>query len=84
MLSIKNIGLGHYSHPFLYQAFVDTNTGREGILVAIAPNLMDDDHTHRRKDPERPVIDHIKPVAWLRPYGGGREWSTALSCLERP
>ncbi|WP_406509065.1 hypothetical protein [Streptomyces sp. NBC_00212] len=25
-----------------------------------------------------------QPVAWLRPVGGGREWTTSLYCLADP
>ncbi|MET8566153.1 hypothetical protein ABZV75_38430 [Streptomyces flaveolus] len=31
-----------------------------------------------------PLPDGTRPVAWLRPAGGGREWTTSLGALTDP
>jgi hypothetical protein len=58
----RYLGLGHESHPLLGTLVVDTASGRVGILRAIVQ-----DDPRRRAGLRR---------AWLRPEGGGVEWTT--------
>ncbi|MFF8911673.1 hypothetical protein [Streptomyces olivaceoviridis] len=57
----------HRRHPWIGRAVLDNETGRRGILRAVAP-----------------LPESTRPVAWLRPSGGGREWTTSLGALSDP
>ncbi|MGW3463502.1 hypothetical protein ACWDE9_29675 [Streptomyces olivaceoviridis] len=57
----------HRRHPWIGRAVLDNETGRRGILRAVAP-----------------LPESTLPVAWLRPAGGGREWTTSLGALSDP
>ncbi|MFE9356359.1 hypothetical protein [Streptomyces olivaceoviridis] len=59
----------HRRHPWIGRAVLDTATGRRGILRAVAP---------------LPNSNSTRPVAWPRPAGGGREWTTSLGALSDP
>ncbi|MEU5445811.1 hypothetical protein [Streptomyces griseofuscus] len=58
----------HSEHPWIGREVTDTATGRRGILRALAP--------------EGDIVP--APVAWLRPVGGGREWTTDPGALADP
>ncbi|MFC9484601.1 hypothetical protein ACFTZM_00790 [Streptomyces hydrogenans] len=59
----------HQKHRWIGREVEDTVTGRRGILTAVAPDGAD------------PLA---RPLAWLRPLGGGTEWTTAPAALAKP
>lgn len=67
----------HHPHPWLGRQVRDGATGKTGVLCAIAPEPDDG-------PPKEPVVrlEDRPPVAWLRPVGGGREWTTDPNRLE--
>ncbi|MGW4781464.1 hypothetical protein ACWEPA_33000 [Streptomyces filamentosus] len=59
----------HQKHRWLGREVEDTVTGRRGILTAVAPD---------------PADPRARPLAWLRPLGGGTEWTTTPAALASP
>lgn len=59
----------HQKHRWLGREVEDTVTGRRGVLTAVAPDAAD---------------PRARPLAWLRPLGGGTEWTTPPSALANP
>ncbi|MFF6888723.1 hypothetical protein ACFY9F_36735 [Streptomyces sp. NPDC012421] len=59
----------HQAHRWLGREVEDTVTGRRGILTAVAPEGAD---------------PRARPLAWLRPLGGGTEWTTFPAALANP
>lgn len=69
--------LWHQEHPLLGHRVLDTENGRIGILRAICPEPADAGALAKIQPFKR------TPMAWLAPIGGGREWTTATSAIEK-
>ncbi|WP_255956066.1 hypothetical protein [Streptomyces odontomachi] len=69
--------LYHQEHPLLGHRVVDTLNGRIGILRAICPEPADSGASRKVQPLKR------TPMAWLAPIGGGREWTTAPTAIEK-
>ena len=69
--------LWHQEHPLLGHRVLDTQNGRVGILRAICPEPVDTSAALKIQPIKRP------PMAWLAPIGGGREWTTVPSAIEK-
>lgn len=76
-MSTRSLGLGHVDHPLLGHRVVDHAHGdRVGVLRALAPEVKGNNLG--------PVISvpDTRPVAWLAPETGGREWTTDPKAIE--
>ncbi|RZF02923.1 hypothetical protein [Streptomyces albidoflavus] len=65
----------HRTHPWIGFEVEDTATGTRGILRAVAPDMSGPAPLYGRTP---------RPVAWLRPPGGGQEWTTDPEALADP
>ncbi|MFF8369281.1 hypothetical protein ACF05W_10610 [Streptomyces lydicus] len=73
----RDLGLGHIEHPLLNRLVVDhAHDDRIGVLRALAPDSKDNTFGLVLMVPNTP------PVAWLRPEGGGQEWTTDPDAIE--
>lgn len=71
-----DVRMGHQSHPWLGHLVVDAeHGGRVGVLRAVAPDVDD-----IRLEPVFRV-PAARPVAWLQPEAGGKEWTTPLTAI---
>jgi hypothetical protein len=64
----RDLGLAHESHALLGRLVLDTRSGRIGILRAVVWEKPAYGRRRRRR-------------AWLRPEGGGVEWTTAPEAI---
>lgn len=77
-MSTRSLGLGHQDHPLIAHRVIDSASGRTGILRAICPE-PDSAMTYMNAVAHRGAG---RPVAWLAPIGGGREWTTTPDAIQ--